>query len=298
MDWSNIQLKPLIDSTPVRDDAATLQQRAAEHGYLFFRGLLDPGKLMNLRRQFIAILASNGFIREGTDPMDARTDHPPIVEGNAEFAPIFNGFQRLEDFHAMAHDQAIIDVLQRLFREPVLVHPRNIGRVMIPGVPYTPPHQDYTHIRGTENTFTAWIPLGDIPVELGGLAVLAGSHTRGVFPTVHMPGAGGSGIEDENLKGEWHSTEYKLGDALFVHSLCVHASRPNQIRDKIRLSLDYRYQPMSHEVDATSLLPHLRRNTWEELYADWSEKSKPYQYYWKDLPLNVTDPRGVAAGGY
>lgn len=296
MDWANIDIKPLVDSTPIKNDAKALQAAARENGYLFFKGLLNPDKLLNLRKQFVDILESNGFIRPGTNPMDAITDHEPVSEGHAEFLPIFNSFQRLEDFHAMAHDPAIIDVLGRFFGEGVLAHPRNIGRVMIPGVPYTPPHQDYLHIRGTKDTYTAWIPMGDIPVELGGLAILAGSHASGELPVVSMPGAGGAGIEDENLQGEWHSTEYELGDAIFVHSLCVHASRPNQFPDRIRLSLDYRYQPMSHEVDKTSLLPHMRRSTWDEIYANWSEKSAPYQYYWKDMPLNVTDPRGVASG--
>ena len=36
----------------------------------------------------------------------------------------------------------------------------------------TPPHQDPWYIGGTQEVWTAWVPVGDCPDEFGGIAVL------------------------------------------------------------------------------------------------------------------------------
>ena len=49
---------------------------------------------------------------------------------------------------------------ERLFGEPVLVHPLFVMRNIFPQRPEstTPAHQDYVHIQGTPDTYTVWIP--------------------------------------------------------------------------------------------------------------------------------------------
>ena len=53
-----------------------------------------------------------------------------------------------------------------------------------------PPHQDFIHIQGSPNVWTAWLPLGDCAHDLGGLSLLVGSHKLGVLffhsHTVHQ----------------------------------------------------------------------------------------------------------------
>ena len=92
----------------------------------------------------------------------------------------------------------------------------------------TPAHQDYIHIQGTEETYTAWIPLGDCPQYFGGLAVLAGSHKFSVLPTKRAEGAGGLGVDTDHLNLTWVSTDYRIGDFLLFQSLAVHKALPNQ----------------------------------------------------------------------
>ncbi len=50
-----------------------------------------------------------------------------------------------------------------------------------PGDPSaTGAHYDLTYLRsGTDRLVTAWIPIGDVPVAMGGLVYLDGSHTAG-----------------------------------------------------------------------------------------------------------------------
>ena len=73
---------------------------------------------------------------------------------------------------------------------------------------------------------------------------------------------------------------------VLFHSLTVHKALPNLDPMHLRLSVDFRYQPLSHPVDPSSLLPHHNQITWEEVYADW--KSDTHKYYWQSLPLTYS----------
>jgi ectoine hydroxylase-related dioxygenase (phytanoyl-CoA dioxygenase family) len=149
----------------------------------------------------------------------------------------------------------------------------------------TPPHQDYLFIQGTPQTYTAWIPLCDCPVELGGLALLTGSHQVGLLPVHRASGPGGLGVEAEELPGVWRTQSFQAGDALIFHSLTIHRALPNSSADRLRLSVDFRYQALSAPVVEDSLLPHGGQVSWEQAYRGW--KRKELQYYWENLPLNI-----------
>lgn len=293
-------MKPFTDSTDIVADADALQARAREDGYLYFRGLLPRQAVLDVRRDFIDMLADLGWLKAGTEPDACIAGRPSTVEGQEEFYPAFMRFQQMYRFHKLSTHPALLAMYDTLFGEPTLAHSRNIARIMFPDTPTTPPHQDYLHIRGTPETWTAWIPLGDLPFEMGGLSILPGSHKLELLPTKSMPGAGGKGIDDPRLNATWLTGEFKTGDVLTFHSHCIHASLPNQTPDRMRLSVDYRYQPMSEPVDTRSLLPHFGRFGWDYVYANWPEDTAADQYYWHDKPLNVVDSFAelAAKGGY
>jgi hypothetical protein len=71
------------------------------------------------------------------------------------------------------------------------------------------------------------------------------------------------------------------------HSHAVHRALPNRGPDRLRLSVDYRYQPASHPVTRGSLLPHYARVPWSEIYACWKVTER--QYYWERMALNVVE---------
>ncbi len=283
-------VQTLLASNDILNNATAFRERAKRDGYLLFRGLLDPDAILNVRRQFIEILARHGWLDAGTPPMEAISGHEGPVEGVKDYWPVFDDFQKLEDFHALAHAPALVEMYAQLFGEPLLVHPRNIGRIMFPPTPVTPPHQDHLPIRGTLDTWTAWIPQGDVSAELGGLAVLPASHLKGIYPTKPMRGAGGRGIELVEHDPAWATTEFRVGDVLTFHSLTVHRGQPNHTPNRIRLSCDYRYQAVSQPVAPGSLLPHMTRTSWDEIYRGW--KSTRYQHYWEKLPLTIVKPEG------
>ena len=63
-----------------------------------------------------------------------------------------------------------------------------------------PPHQDFIHIQGSPNVWTAWLPLGDCAHDLGGLSLLVGSHKVGVLAVSRALGAGGLRTDTESVE--------------------------------------------------------------------------------------------------
>ncbi len=283
-------LEPFHDATDLLDDAAALRERARRDGTLFFRGLLPVEPVRELRAQVLAVCEQHGFLQAGSALEDALA--APGVrwrEGDAEYMAAYDEIQRLEAFHALAHQPELLAALETLLGEAVLVHPRNIARVMFPqnNAFTTPPHQDYAHIQGTEETWTVWIPLGDCPRLMGGVEVLVGSHRGGVRPVHAAQGAGGLGVATDDPDLSWAGGDFRCGDALFFQSLCVHRGVPNRTPERVRLSVDYRYQGVSQPVVASSLLPHFNRVPWEEIYQGWERTD--LQYYWKKFDLNLVE---------
>lgn len=283
------KIEPFFVSNELLDHPEKLRERAQQDGYLYFRGLIDEESIYNLRRDFLEICHRHGWAQGGEALMEGIRTGGPFMEGDDGYWPVLDEFQSLESFHAFAHHPAILDMCDKLFGEKTLVHPRNIGRIMFPeNTKYTTPaHQDFIHIRGTEDTYTGWIPLGACLQHLGGLSVLAGSHRFGIFPVKPAFGAGGLGIDTTPLEADglqWVGGDYEIGDAMFFHSHTVHKALPNQSPDRIRLSVDYRYQGCSQPVTEGSLLPHFNRMPWDEIYNGW--QSTKYQYYWNNFNLN------------
>jgi ectoine hydroxylase-related dioxygenase (phytanoyl-CoA dioxygenase family) len=138
--------------------------------------------------------------------------------------------------------------------------------------------------RGTHDLYTAWTPLGDIPISIGGLIVLENSHKQterlrdylrqdvdsycangpnaekvqtGQMHWEHWDGSGddwdGSLSHDpvalrEHLGGRWLTADYRAGDVLIFSIKTVHASLDNG-SDRIRLSSDTRYQRADQPAD-------------------------------------------------
>ncbi len=284
-------LQPFVDSTDLLDQPEELRRRMRREGYLYFGRLLAAERVLRLRRLFLDICRRHEWLAPGTDPLDGRTNRAPTQEGSPDYWPVYREIQLSEDFHLLAHDERLVGTLARILDEEVFVHPMKIGRISFPrnARATTPEHQDYVHIQGSLETYTSWIPLGDVPEELGGLAVLAGSHKLGVLQPRAAEGAGGLGLDTSGYGLPWHGGAYRTGDVLIFPSTTVHKALPNLTSDRLRLSVDYRFTGTSHGVAETNLRLHysweLPDLTFENLYRGW--KTESLVYYWKKVPLRV-----------
>ena len=265
-------------------DGAALARRMKREGYLFIKGLVPRQPVLELHRQFLGIAAEAGWLRRGhaadetiAEPTAACSDPEP------EHLEVLRRQYALEALHALPHHPAVLGLFARMLGGPVLVHPVIIARNVFPHSAEfdntTVAHQDYPHVQGTTECFTAWMPLGACPREMGGLAVAIGSHRDGVRDFGIATDSGGMRVLDP-LVGRWAASDLEAGDVVIFHSLAVHKALPNRSAT-LRQSVDARYQ----RADAPTLEKHLRPYgnllSWEAIYAGW--KSDRLKYYWKAL---------------
>lgn len=269
-------------------DAGELRRRMAADGYLFFRGLLDAGRLQDLRRRMLDVMAAGGWLAPGTEPI-AGIANPAArcTEGDLSYVDVYHQVYRLESFHRAAHWPAVLDVLAKVIDGPVFAFPQKIARLWFPQFTEhtTPIHQDFVHFQSSMDVYSCWHPVGDCPRELGGLAVLPGSHRVGRVVDHHFSlGAGSLTVDPAEHPDGWVSTDYRAGDVLFFHCLTIHGALPNVTPDRLRVSLDNRYQRLGAPVTAHMLEPHLsshRPLSWDQVYAGWSG-SDDLRYYWRE----------------
>ena len=281
---------PMQASTDLLGDADALRARFQQDSYLYLPGLLDRDRVLSLRRDIVEVLAARGWLRNDEYLMNAISVIPPLREGEDAFLEAYDAVQRIEALHGLAHEPALVEVMRQIVGPTAFPHPLKIARLAFPGnfEVSTPPHQDYPNNQGTENLVASWIPVGDCPIEQGGLAVLRGSHRYGVLPLDRHPGAGNrqAVVPIEMLEElRWVTTDFEAGDVLLFGSTTVHASLHNASDFNMRLSVDFRYQQEGEPLTEIVLHPHFQRQTWDDVYADW--QSEEHQYYWRDLDYEV-----------
>ena len=294
-------VKQFRESNDAFDDPEELNRRLQDEGYLFFRQLHDPEKVMALRKDITDVLMEGGptfgqnFLKKGTDPMDAIADiSKQCTEGDPEYTDTYNQVYKLPSFHRAGHWPETTDMIGKLCGGEVFPHPQKIARIWFPKYTAhtTPMHQDYIFFQGSVQTYTMWSPVGECPIELGPLAVLPGSHKIGRVREHHFSlGAGGQALIEEDLRKElgedfgWVTTDFGLGDALIFNAHMVHQALPNLTEDRMRISLDNRSQDLTMPVAEHMLAPHLGGIDWEEVYQGWGTEHDDLKFYWDDLPI-------------
>jgi hypothetical protein len=276
------------------NDASLLRERLDADGYLLIRGLVDVQLVEQLGAATLAILRDQDLLDRGDDA---------IAKFRATRTTYYSAVQRVEAFHALAHDEGLRRVVRALLGDDAFVHPRKLLRALWPGVPEltTMPHQDLQYIRGTPNTVTSWLPLRACLAGKGALRVLTGSHGQGLVKNVPSPGFAGSRADVDDDDPRWASADFRPGDVLLFGSTTVHGATPNT-SGRVRLSADYRHQSASEPIAAAELKPagYPGVPDWPELLDDviW-----PYDR-WLSVPpdLEIVDaapdaPRSPPATG-
>ncbi len=165
-------------------------------------------------------------------------------------------------YQALCRHPAIEGWFTWLLGEDVHLHRRKIIRHVRPGEIgvglATQAHYDLVYLReGTDRVLSMWIPLGDCPLERGGLVYLEGSHHRvrreEAEGTLRRPAA--SITADlpklaDDLDARWLCADYRAGDVVVHCSQIIHAALDNvDSENTVRLSTDIRYQRSSDGID-------------------------------------------------
>ena len=272
-----------VDSGHLLGDWRALRGRIASDGYVFMRGLLDPAMVEAVGRAGLAHLQSAGWTAAGQDPVNAPPS-PPVRAVKMRDAFADPGYLRIfadPGFNRIPFTSPLAGLMAQILGPAGFCYPLKIPRVVYPTglVPHQPGnfvHKDYGSV---QDMFTCWVPLGEVPRTLGGLAVLPGSQqTARVRPRPL-----------DRLEPGWVTTDYRPGDVLVFHCLTTHAALPNH-EGRMRFSAEYRWQLADQPAPRRLVIGPQGREIGSRLFA-----STPW---WRSvLPsLMLFDGGGVDSG--
>lgn len=253
-----------LDRVPsaARSDRSMLWRRLRRDGYLYLSSHLDADLVSNFRRYYFEKLAPTGLVTTdfgGADGIDSGHSYDRGMLRNLLRNEIIPGKAYAE---LTAHPD-IRNWFAWFLNDDVHLHKRKIIRHVRPGEAgigtATQAHYDLVYLReGSDRVLTMWIPLGDCPINMGGLTYLEGSHRwamaderdRGIhrppaWMTANLPGLA------EQHDARWLFADYLAGDVMVHSTYMVHAGTDNQDSSRrLRLSTDIRYQRQSEPIDS------------------------------------------------
>ena len=248
----------LRESNDALDDAATLQQRMADDGYLLIRGLHEREQVLAARRGILEDLQHRGFLKPGAELMDGVVD-PGSDAAAINSAMSHRHLTRLPALLYLVEGRLVMEFFARFLGGEVRTFDFKWLRTKCPG-PGSSLHYDTVYMnRGTANLYTCWSPLGDLTLDMGTLAICLGSNRFEKIKQTY----GQSDVDRDLIQGNfsndpvemvekfggiWATTEFRAGDAVIFGMHTMHGSTDNQ-SDRIRLSSDTRYQLASEPVD-------------------------------------------------
>jgi len=253
----------------------TLVSRFRQDGYLFLKGFLDRDEVLEQRRRAFAHLNLANLLEPGTDPALGIAARVPAERGAVNKRLM--EYVRSAAFESFCMTPRLWQFMDKIVGGLSYLHKRKLLRHTLPNVPgSTPAHYDLIYLRGgTDRLVTAWIPVGDVPVEMGGLVYLEHSHSVGVQMEADFSRANAALTPEERVsaynknmtEGGWVSkdlpdmarkfdtrwliADYAAGDIVLHSPFMIHAATLNESREGIiRLSTDIRYQNVVDEIDA------------------------------------------------
>jgi ectoine hydroxylase-related dioxygenase (phytanoyl-CoA dioxygenase family) len=256
------RLEPVPDAE--RHDRSALQRRLQDDGYLFVRGALDPDDVIDFRRYYFDALAGTGLTGDERDhhgALGVATD-PRVLDREELRRRLFREIVPGRAYEAFCIQPAIRNWYAWFLGEEPFLHKRRIIRHIGPGEngigTATQAHYDLLYLRGgSDRVLSSWVPLGDCPVELGGLTYLEGSHHRvradEADSTSKRPAASITadlpGLADDH-DARWLLADYQAGDMVVHTAHTIHAALDNvDTEGTVRLSTDIRYQRSDDPID-------------------------------------------------
>jgi ectoine hydroxylase-related dioxygenase (phytanoyl-CoA dioxygenase family) len=252
-----------------------LREQYRAQGYIWLKDVLPRRKVLEFRRRYFEAFFETGMISREADVVEG------IYAGGGEDRVAVNRALMMlvrsaayESFCLMEEIWHFYDIFLEgasyLHKRKLVRHTRPFDKNC------TGAHYDLVYLRGgTDRLCTSWIPIGDIPVEMGGLVYLEGSDAIGrkmeaeyqktsqhLSPEErvsaynrHMDNSGWMGKDlaalADTLNTRWLVADYEAGDMVVHSPYMMHAATMNvDPNGRMRLSTDIRYQRVQDEIDA------------------------------------------------
>ncbi|KAI8724183.1 hypothetical protein NCS52_00276000 [Fusarium sp. LHS14.1] len=291
-------LRPSYPSEPID----ILQARYEKDGYLFMKGILPRSDVLNCREAYFKFLSPSGVLQPGSKPVDGiygaenkGIDFPSIgagpclggQTGPGSFANLAEKAHTEPWYLEFSSHPALRDFVAKLrgWGEDTFLLKRSLLRNNTPHNDAIGVHYDQSFLRyGEPTSVTAWIPIGDIGLQGGGLIYLEDSDPLGQqledefnrkakefgmsekerndafnanMMTTGWLGYGPIQFSKDNGNGKWLLTEYEAGDVVFHKPHTIHASTINKDpENRIRLGTDLRFVDSSKPHDTRWSAPY------------------------------------------
>jgi len=227
-----------------------LRQKYQQNGYLWLKGFFDRERILDFQRYFFEA----------------------FFAGSQTFCEIVSS----PEYEAFCTMPRLWNFYRAFLEGKPYLHKRKLIRFTSPGWDYcTGGHYDLIYLRaGTDKLCTSWIPLGDIPVEMGGLIYLENSDALGRqmeaefrLQNADLPPEERISAYNRNMReGGWISTnlvemaerfqsrwliaDYEAGDMVIHSPYMIHAATQNKDPlNRMRLSTDIRFQRAADDID-------------------------------------------------
>jgi hypothetical protein len=251
----------MTDSSPLLSDGAALRARLGEDGYLFLRGALDRDEALAARSEVLHRLAGVGEIAE---PAEAAlpTGTSRRAELHADLGRFWRSVSEGPAVRCAVHGDRARKVASAVLDDAVRPFDFIWLRAMLAGRA-SPLHFDHVYMnRGTDKVVSVWIPLGDVAVADGPLAIVEDSHRfadliaryrghdvdRDPSRPGHVAESARQFLEDRGAR--LLTADFRAGDLCLFSLFTLHGSVDNASpAGKVRLSVDTRWQPADQPMD-------------------------------------------------
>lgn len=278
--------------------AAVFREAWERDGVFVIKGLFDADLIKATRLDILRVLYSSGWITNADDEyplanLKLRCAHPDLA-----YLRTYRRALKVARLYQLPHCESVDALAGRLGMGELFRLPRVILRVVFPGSTPTPAHQDWATVRGYQGTATLWVPLIGCPLGVGPVCAIPGSHRRGLWERTS-----GTSLQDEVVivgdEDRWAAADVGVTDAVLFRSLTVHRALPN-VSQLLRLSIDFRMQPLSEVLHPGSLLPPDGFRTWDDVYGPWTGAERRLSRYWRERhppvePASAGLRRAIAA---
>lgn len=236
-------------------------------GFLVLEDLLNESDLTGVRdsmaarvEEIAADLLAAGQVEHTFEDSPFELRLAKLFEGLDDKAFLKYGRSwrdRLPGYYDLMSNPKILDALESLIGPEIFSNPVYNTRPKVPKVAAgaVPWHQDksYWPDANANPVITVWVPLVDATLTNGCLHIMPRTHKQKLhsWHAETYSGTGFTEIDDDTIERlipekTVVALPVEAGTAILFNDRCIHKSTPNN-SDKIRWSVDLRYQPTDQD---------------------------------------------------